>query len=443
METKQNKFKKFIFESSIVDATAYKFTSEIQSLLNLLVFFIIWPAINLLGNSITFYIFIILSLRVGSFWLKSGLGKPLFMSLILITILSAVFAPYADMPRHEGLFSVITICLQWVYWILLSVFFIVHRNAVDYFQVAKWVFYGTIAAAIGFYLVRYKLDTGPLEFKTFLSRNSFVFTLLVSIPVSFYYLKQAVHTSSLPYYLAGFLLVMLLTNGRSGGIIILLEILLICSVLYQSFQQLARILFAVIIVIFFLNETSVFQPVKNNLADKVAAINPRLASLLRGEEGDRDGDLSYDKSWLLRVLMVEKGLEIVAEHPIIGIGPNNFVYYDAALRGQAKLDRLSSSDRGFLNSRSSHNSYIQVLSEYGVFGFFFFILILIIPVFFFIKKFFTAKLQYHDLFAISIIGAAMHFYAINTITGAIAWMFIGLAWVCISFQKSSWFQINS
>jgi O-antigen ligase len=426
----------FIAQSGQAIESKNEFRGSLQTILNALVFFIIWPALNLVGNSITFYIFIILTLRVGSFWLKPGLGKNLFSLLALIIVVSSILAPYNEMPRHLGFQSVITIGTQWLYWILFAIFIIVHRNFVNYTELAKWVFYGTIAAAIGFYAIKFNISLGPLEIKSKLSRNAFVFTLLTAIPVSFYYLKQRFDLSKMPFFLGASLLTMLFTNGRSGGVIIFLELILITSIMYSNFQQVARGLFLFIAVLFFLNESNVLEPAKEFVANNVASINPRLASLIRSEEGTNDGDLSFDKSWLLRLLMVQKGLEIFEEHPIFGIGPNNFPSYDAKLNNFINLERLNNNNKQFFNSRSSHNSYIQVLSELGILGISIVLLILFIPLLAFVKKFFTTKLEMHDLFSISLLGAAMHFYAINTITGAIAWMFIGLAWVSFSFQKS-------
>ena len=195
-------------------------------------------------------------------------------------------------------------------------------------------------------------------------------------------------------------------------------------------------------LLFFLNEANALDPIKEFAADQVSVINPRLASLIRGEEGDKDGDLTFDKSWLLRILMVQKGIEIVKEYPVLGIGPNNFSTYDAKLEGLAEIERLGNRDKEFMNSRSAHNSYVQIMSEFGLLGFTFVLIILFVPILFFLKKFATTNLQQQDLFLISIIGAGMHFYAINTITGAIAWMFIGLAWVCLSYQKIKWINLS-
>jgi O-antigen ligase len=418
------------------------FPSDVQQLLNVLVFFIIWPAINVVGNSITFYLFIGLCFRVGSFWLKPGFGKKLFLLFGVITILSSILAPYNSMPRHLGFASTITIGLQWMYWILLSIFIIVNRNRLNYIEMAKWVFFGIIAASIGFYLFKFRADLGPLQLRTNLSRNAFVFTLLTSIPVSFYYLKFYLDKSKIPIAMIAFLFIMLFTNGRSGGVIIFLELILIASVVYGGFQKSARILFVIGGFLFFLNETEVLEPIKEVVANNVATINPRLASLIRSEEGDTDGDLSMDKSWLLRLLMIQKGGEIVHDYPILGIGANNFAYYDANLKDFLSIERLSNRDKEFFNSRSSHNSYIQILSEFGFVGFGFIIIILAIPIIVFVRKFFVSTLEVHDLFSISIVGAAFHFYAINTITGAIAWMFIGLAWVCLSYQQVRWLNLT-
>ena len=58
--------------------------ASIQKLINLFVFFLAFPALNILGNSITFYIFILILFKVGSYWKKRFTGKKLFFLSIIV-----------------------------------------------------------------------------------------------------------------------------------------------------------------------------------------------------------------------------------------------------------------------------------------------------------------------------------------------------------------------
>ena len=77
------------------------------------------------------------------------------------------------------------------------------------------------------------------------------------------------------------------------------------------------------------------------------------------------GNLERDKSLAVRRLMVQKGLTLFAENPLLGIGPGRFrqsyVMLDIPehLRHQP-LDRY--------NRRSSHNAYVGTLAETGLAG---------------------------------------------------------------------------
>ena len=86
----------------------------LQRLTNWLVFFLAFPCVNILSNSITFYIFILIIIKVGSFWFKSFREKTLLFSFLGIVILTSIIAPYGDMPRHPGIFYFISTNIRYI-----------------------------------------------------------------------------------------------------------------------------------------------------------------------------------------------------------------------------------------------------------------------------------------------------------------------------------------
>ena len=72
-----------------------------QNLINWFVFFLAFPALSILGNSITFYIFIAIVIKVGSFWKKKFKGKALFLSFVSVIIVSTILAPYSKMDSNN------------------------------------------------------------------------------------------------------------------------------------------------------------------------------------------------------------------------------------------------------------------------------------------------------------------------------------------------------
>lgn len=408
------------------------FSRITQNILNWFAFFLTFPAIDILDNSITFYLFIIICFRIGSFWKKSFKGKNLLLLFFLAALISTFSAP--AMPRHPGLFASLKILIQYFYWVLVGLFFICQKKRIDFIQISKWIFYGIIAATLCFYFDNIKFGGTVVEISLGQSRNSYVFNLLCSIPISFYYLVKEKGKKKSAWFIPIYTMIMLFTGGRSGAVLIILQMLLVAAIIYPAVHRTAKMLIPFFALIYIIAQSPSTQIYLNILADHVETINPRFANLLRGED---DGDLTADKSWLVRKLMVDKGIEIFKEYPIRGIGPNNFAYYDSRLDTYYKYDRLSGASVEFLNSRSAHNSYVELLAEMGLPGIILMFLMLLIPLLFFFKKLFLGILTLQYLPLVSLLGISLHLYAISAFTGAIAWVIIGLAWSVLNNKKQS------
>ena len=411
--------------------TTRPYSTLTQNVLNWFVFFLAFPAAEILGNSITFYLFIFIALRIGIFWTSSFKGKTFLLLFLLTALISTISALF--MPRHPGIFAAIKILIQYVYWVMVGLFFISQKSRIDLLQISKWIFFGIVAGSFCFYFSSVKFGGGVFEINLGQSRNTYVFNLLCTIPLSFYYLIKRWGKKKAVWFMPLYIVIMLLTGGRSGAVLIIVQMLLVGAIIFPSVQRTAKILLPIFAVFYLLLQSIPTQIYLDALADQVEPINPRFANLLRGEE---DGDLSSDKSWLVRKLMVDKGIEIFKEYPVFGIGPNNFKRFDSKLSTLYSYDRLSGQDVDFFNSRSAHNSYIELLSEMGIPGITFMLLMLILPLIFFFKQFFIGQFNLQYLPFVSLLGITMHFYAIAALTGAIAWLIIGMAWGILNNKRS-------
>ena len=101
-----------VINNYVLLAESY-FDRRIQPLLNWFAFFLAYPALTVLGNSVTFYIFLIIVYRQGFFWRKPSKGVRLLYTFFFIVIASALFAPYSEMPRHPGITSTLQILVQY------------------------------------------------------------------------------------------------------------------------------------------------------------------------------------------------------------------------------------------------------------------------------------------------------------------------------------------
>jgi O-antigen ligase len=398
------------------------FPRIIQSRLNMFIFFLAFPAFSVLGNSITFFIFLDLIYRAGIRKVNFR-GHHLFFAFFTVGLISSIFTPVID--RHPGIVSVIIILIQFLYWIGVTSFIIKNYSRIDLMQLSKWMFTGSLIYIFVFFIFPFNFNSGLVSIEFEPGRNGLIFNLLCTIPLSFYYIYQRWNKKGVLIFSFFFFVAMLFTNGRAGVIILLIQILLILNIVFVKIRKYFRFILICSIPIIVLFQSDKGLVLIEKLSYEVSKINEPLGKLILS---NKTGSIERDKSWLQRKLLISKGKEIFFEHPFIGIGPNNFKYYDSELNSFSKFDFLQGNTREFYNGRSAHNSYMQILVEFGLIGFIFYIIILFRPIFLFRRNLLKATLKIEHLPIISLLGVAIHFYAISAFTGAITWMIIGLCW---------------
>lgn len=181
------------------------------------------------------------------------------------------------------------------------------------------------------------------------------------------------------------------------------------------------------------------EGILDGLADFVDEYNPRLATLIRGEG---EGDLSYDKSWLLRKLMIAKAEGIAEVYPWLGVGLHHFTSYDYSfhetLRRDPDFRRLRYQSDSFLNVRSAHNSYVQILAETGYLGLGTILLIIFIPVVRLLRRL-VFNPNASLVCCVGLLGISIHYYVISSITGAIGWFTLGVAYFFL--ENGNWLSL--
>lgn len=399
-----------------------------EKYLILFLFFVAYPLVSI-GNSITFYLLIVVLyqfLIVRKFnilWVSKW--TIWFYLFSLAALFSLVFAPNIS---GVSLLGDIISLTQYYYWIIVAIFFLRMGNYLDQFQLSRILFYGLLFHTIHFYFFN---SNFPLPFiRTFYSRNGYVYTILAIYPLvaSYIYTKYGKMYGNLSLLLI--FSIMLTTEGRAGVIVILIEILLIAIIYNRRFGRLLKPIVVSIIIFFLLIGDSNFSITREITAGIISPFSDRIANFVSGKGSA--GDLSYDKSWLTRELMIEKSQEIIKEHPIFGVGVNHFTSYDSKLESlySAKYLRLTGGnhDESYYNTRSAHNSYVHVLSEMGIVGFLLLIIILAPPLLYAFWKLFTSNLTVADMSLVSLIGICTHFYTITSLPGTISWFIIGMAY---------------
>lgn len=405
---------------------------SIQKALNVFAFLLAFPGIEVLGNSLYFYVFLWVLYktykRTGKSILKSRFARLLFMSWIF-GVISTVFHP----PLMPGTYTNLSMALmvfRYAYWFAIGAYFYSWLPAMNMQKLAKWITIGYIFQVVGFYVLSYKIDLVVFSFSSALTRNAFVFNSILFSGMVFYYFYHRFGRRSFWPVAVFVLLNLLLTNGRAGAVIAFAVVLLNYSLLNPAFRQLTKLGVGVLILlsVFSKNLEKTAYSYGAIVAPYVESFSPRFANLLRGVD---EGDLDFDKSWLIRELMVDKTVEIIYKHPLLGIGYNNFKSFESDLDSYytSKYDRLRSNTREFYNGVSSHNSYANYLAETGIVGFILLILIIGPVLLWFIVNFWRGtflKISVKVFFISGFIGSLIHGYAITAFTGANVWFMIGL-----------------
>lgn len=412
------------------------YPKSVQQLLNWYAFFLAFPVVDILGLSITFYIFgfiFLLQNQAGIAFIRKGKGNWIFWLFLLSAAVSTIFHP----PLMEAVspFATARNTIQIAYWLVLALYIKSNYHLINWYLFSKYLFWGLVLLVIAFYLLPINLSAGFININIRQSRNGFVFNMLTFFPFIFFYVRNSYwrkHTILILFYFAS---AMLLSNGRSGFILILIQTILILPAIYKRMAGMFRLSLVLVILLIAAWITLEDSPLMNDIAEVVETVNPRAASLI--SKSGTEGDLTQDKSWLIRKLMVDKSLEIAGKYPLMGIGWFNFTNYATDLRSLNKYDRLQGQSDGFYNTRSAHNSYAQLLGEGGIIGLLLLLLILLPTASVVLKRIALGGFKMNDLPLIAMFTLFIYFYAISSLTGAGTWLIIGASYAFATKTKSS------
>ncbi len=324
--------------------------------------------------------------------------------LFVVGVFSTIFSPLPIQGRN------FYFLLQLVYWLLLATFVGQLYLYIDKNSFSKSIVLGClILGAVNL--------LGGLG-----TQNSVAFILVVIAPIGICAFK----TNIAKLFYAFLIFVMMLFNeSRSGLAILSIELLVIISRMLST-RNAKLILWSVLIFVGIFIGNSQFRKIVGNI---IAPYNSEMSLLLI----DPESILSNDKSWIQRQVQVQKGIQIFQEYPLIGIGANNFTPMTVDINYNAISNRV---DKNALvsvsksaDNRSTHNSYITLLSEYGILG----TICWFVFIFTFMKRVYK-KLRNLDEFDfilfITSLGLSVYFYTIAALYGTAVWIVYGLYYGC-------------
>ena len=166
-----------------------EFGLKSQNYLKYFLIFTAWPVFSI-GVSITLFLFAFLigevKRRRGRNYLEGGQYGNRFYVFAAISLLSLLFAPWNQLEM--SLAADIQLQIQYLYWMLVAVFFMNTYQYVNKDEFNKFVFIGLLLHTIHFFFFNVRL---PIPFfRTSVSRNGYVYTLLALWPMASAHIYQ-------------------------------------------------------------------------------------------------------------------------------------------------------------------------------------------------------------------------------------------------------------
>ena len=165
-----------------------------------------------------------------------------------------------------------------------------------------------------------------------------------------------------------------------------------------------------------------FEIVKNTIESS----SPRIYQLIY----ESDEMVEQDQSYLFRIAMIEKGLNLFEKYPLTGVGLFNFSNTEGEIEGNFEGAQLII-NKDELQSLGAHNSYIAVLSEGGLFMFVPFILLLVTVILKFGFNIYQINFKNYPIFW-GCFGMYVHFSSGTGYVNVYSWFMIAICAVVLT-----------
>lgn len=418
------------------------FSRDIQKLLGLMFFLIGFPFLKI-GVSFSFFIFIFILIKLKFNYRNFRIIKLVdFTDYSIVLFLFWSFFSSLTTPndvKNSNLSFDFLLNSQLVYWCVLFLFIKNNFERIDFKLIGKYIFISSFLLIFFFYFFQFKMNLLFVEISSVKARNAFVYQIETILPLVLFYIENFARFRKLLIFVF-YLVSALMSNGRAGTIILSINFLffLIVTKFINKYIFIGLVLF-----LFIQNEFKIVDSEKilSAIGESIKPYNPRIANLLVQEE---DGDLDFDKSWIERQIHISKGLEIFEKFPIKGVGFGNFSEFtsdyanidlkDYVVNGSVRITEKSLQS---FNNRSSHNSYIQILAEFGLIGLILYFCVLLKLVLGSVNYIFFNYLSFKflDLILICTLSILLHNWVVSAFVGANTFAILGMSYGYLKSKK--------
>lgn len=343
-----------------------------------------------------------------------------------IAVLFGIGAIISVLNVPEGIPSetfsrALTVLPNYLYWMVLILFFTTYARWIDLNHVFKGIFWGILLSLVYFYFLMPLGITSIAIFKR-LTQNTFAFLLICYTPIVVWYAWRRYGFNISILILGAMVLGGFLSGSRSGSLLVLSGGVLSLVLNRKSIKGVFLIgIIGYVFMISIIDTELIRQTIFN--------LNPRTYDIIY----NREKTLEEDRSYLTRLAQIEKATILFERHPFSGIGLNNFTDQSVKLPGKFEGAFLVV-NKGNIDEKSAHNSYFGFLAEGGLVLIIPFLVILITCILWFVSNINRVSSAYKPIF-ISLVHMSIHLYFIYAILNVFAWFLIGLSCMVIVRSK--------
>ena len=380
-------------------------------------FFMAFPVFTIVQN-ISFFFLVYFFYKINAVTPQLLKAKS-FLAVTAIFIIIAAFISTINAGLNFGIenfTNAVKVLPNYTYWGILVIFLgNVFFRFLTYEQLGKMVFWGVCANIAGRFIFSPILNLVP--FYSPGSQNSFAFQLIIFAPIATSFLHKKYNNYLYTFaYIIVISLAGVLSGSRSASVLVLVGAT--ASLLLGNLIQLSITAFLAILASFVM--PSLIESSQVNTA--IQQLNPRAYELLY----ETENTLQTDRSYLTRLAMIEKGLNIFEDHPISGIGIGNFMATEYEIDFKFEGSEFIESKEDELMHTNSHNSYISFLSEGGILLIIPMVILMFTPTVFFVINYFSIPNEHKGLF-VAIIFMCIHSWFIAGMVNVMGWFLLGIA----------------
>lgn len=381
-------------------------------------FFMAYPFWTLVQNISFFYMLLFYQ---KSFHLPYKMAEIRgFMSFVSVLFMIGTFASTIGAGinlGYEYFILAIKVLPNYLYWgVLIITIGNLGLKTIPLSQFYRMFFFGIIATVITFFFLKPLFSGLPIYRNV--TQNNFAFVLICFSPMCTAYVQQKWKNSFYTLlFVTGITLAGFASGSRSGSLLVFAG----CALVIAIDSWLRMVIFAFLGFLLYLVTPQLLNSpiIKNN----IHSLNERTYELIY----ETDETLTTDRSYLTRLAMIEKGLNIFEQYPIAGIGIGNFSNKSFEVDFNFEGSEFIEGKEEFLEAKTNpHNSYVSFLSEGGLILFIPAVLLMFYPIFYFITRFNVIKHEEKAIF-ISVLFMCIHAWFIAGMVNVYGWFILGIA----------------